>query len=156
MSPSSQSSVVIDTSRGQHARLRSVPVSNVKLTGSFWGERLRILREVTLPTMYRQLEETGRIDNFRRASGKKPGIPYRGAVYNDSDGDKWVEAVAWRLATGPDAQLERLMEGAIDEITAAQHPNGYLDTYLIVERASERWSNFTDYKLSCVRHLFQA
>ena len=80
-----------------------MPVSAVRLTGSFWGERRRVLREVTLPTMHSRLEETGRIDNFRRASGRKPGIPYRGAEYNDSDVYKWVEAVAWTLASDPPA-----------------------------------------------------
>ena len=36
----------------------------VKLTDSFWAPRLRINRDVTLPTQYQLLEETGRIDNM--------------------------------------------------------------------------------------------
>jgi len=77
--------VVIDTARGQHARLDAVPVSAVKLTGAFWGERRRLNRTVTLPTQFRLLEESGRIDNFRRAAGKKPELPFQGAYYNDSE-----------------------------------------------------------------------
>jgi DUF1680 family protein len=156
MPESTRRSVVIDPSRGAHARLDSVPVSAVQLTGSFWGERRRILRQVTLPSMHRLLEETGRIDNFRRAAGKRPELPYQGAEYNDSDVYKWVEAAAWLLASDPDPHIANLMEGVIDEIAAAQQPDGYLDTYFMFERASERWTNFADHEMYCAGHLFQA
>jgi len=106
--------------------------------------------------MYNRLEETGRIDNFRRASGKKTDLPYQGAVYNDSDVYKWLEAVAWTLATDPDPRLEGLVESAIDEIAAAQQPDGYLDTYFMFERAGERWANFANHEMYCAGHLFQA
>jgi DUF1680 family protein len=106
--------------------------------------------------MYARLEETGRIDNFRRASGRKPGIPYRGAVYNDSDVYKWVEAAAWTLAGGPDPRLQELVESVIDEIAAAGQPDGYLNTYFMFERASERFTNFADHEMYCAGHLFQA
>src|SRR5262245_56553666 len=105
--------VVIDTSQAPHARLTSVPVSAVQLTGGFWDDRRRVLREVTLPTMYQRLEETARIDNFRRAAGKRPDLSYQGAVYNDSDVYKWVEAAAWLLASAPDPQMENRMEQVI-------------------------------------------
>jgi uncharacterized protein len=152
----SRPSVVIDTSRSKHARLSSVPVGAVELTGSFWGERRRVLREVTLPAMYSRLEETGRIDNFRRASGKRPDLPYQGAEYNDSDVYKWVEAAAWTLAGGPDPRLEGLVDGVIDEIAAAQEPDGYLDTFFTFQRAGERWTNFAAHEMYCAGHLFQA
>ena len=65
-------SVVLDTSRSLNARLKPVPLTAVKLTDSFWAPRLHINRDVTLPTQYQLLEETGRIDNFRAAAGKNP------------------------------------------------------------------------------------
>jgi hypothetical protein len=84
------------------ARLRPVPVSAVRLTDQFWAPRLRLNREVTLPTQYRLLEETGRLDNFRRVAGKSQA-PFQGFFFNDSDVYKWLEAVAWALAAAPDA-----------------------------------------------------
>jgi hypothetical protein len=66
------SSIVVDTSASPNARLRPVPLTAVKLTDSFWAPRLRINRDVTLPTQYQLLEGTGRIDNFRAAAGKTP------------------------------------------------------------------------------------
>ena len=77
-----------------------MPVSAVRLTDQFWAPRLRLNREVTLPTQYRLLEETGRLDNFRRAAGKIQ-VPFRGFFFNDSDVYKWLEAVAWALAAAP-------------------------------------------------------
>ena len=62
--------VVVDTSTSPHARLRPVPLTAVRLTDAFWASRLRTNRDVTLPAQHRYLEETGRLDNFRRAAGK--------------------------------------------------------------------------------------
>src|SRR5581483_220963 len=84
--------VVVDTSRSPACRLRPVPLAAVRLADEFWAPRLRINREVTLPSQYEQCEETGRIDNFRRAAGKKQG-PFQGIYFNDSDVYKWAEAV---------------------------------------------------------------
>ena len=72
MSSSAARSVVVDTTKSGNARLRPVPISAVVLADDFWAPRLRINREVTLPTQYQLLEETGRIDNFRAAAGKDP------------------------------------------------------------------------------------
>ena len=148
--------VVIDTSNSQHARLCSVPITAVTLADSFWAPRLRMLREITLPSQYQQLEETGRIDNFRRAAGKVDQ-PFQGWFFNDSDVYKWVEAVAWSLATDEDPELDRMLDNVISEIEDAQDENGYLNTYFTFEQASEHWSNLRDmHELYCAGHLIQA
>jgi len=66
-------SMVVDTSASLKARLQPVPINAVKLEDTFWAPRLQMLQEVTLPSQYEILEETGRIDNFRRVSGKIKG-----------------------------------------------------------------------------------
>lgn len=153
---SGSSAVIVDTSRSAHARLRPVPLTAVQLTDAFWQPRRRINREVTLPSQYRHCEETGRIDNFRRAAGKK-ALPFQGRFYNDSDVYKWLEAAAWTLATEDDPALTQTMEAVIDEIADAQQPDGYLNTYFTFERAGERWSNLRDlHELYCAGHLIQA
>lgn len=153
----SRAAVVVDTSRSPHCRLRPVPLTAVQLTDEFWAPRLRINREVTLPAQYEQCEQTGRIDNFRRASGRKPGIPFQGIYFNDSDVYKWAEAASYALATGPDARLERMLATVVDEIAAAQDTDGYLNTYFTLERKPERWTNLKDlHELYCAGHLFQA
>lgn len=148
--------VIPDTSRSRYACLRPVPLTQIALDDDFWSPRLQINREVTLPTQYHYLEQTGRIDNFRRAAGKKAG-PFCGYFFNDSDVYKWVEAVAWTLATRPEPVLEPMIDTVIAEIAAAQQPDGYLNTYFTFERAAERWSNLRDmHELYCAGHLIQA
>jgi DUF1680 family protein len=118
--------------------------------------RLRDLREVTLPSQYQQLEETGRIDNFRRAAG---GLdqPFEGWFFNDSDVYKWVEAVAWTLATRDDPDLKGMLNEVVSAIEAAQDENGYLNTYFTFEQVEERWTNLKDmHELYCAGHLTQA
>lgn len=148
--------VVTDTSRSLYARLRPVPIENVRLEDGFWAPRLKIIREVTIPSQYRLLEETGRIFNFRRASGKETGS-FRGLVFNDSDVYKWIEAAAFSHAYEPNPEIISLVEQTIDEIAAAQDENGYLNTFFTFERKSERWKNLRDmHELYCAGHLMQA
>jgi len=64
--------------------LRAVPFESVKLTDSFWLPRLSTNRTVTIPHILRQNEETGRVDNFRKAAGLIPG-EYQGRRFNDTD-----------------------------------------------------------------------
>src|SRR5579862_6366117 len=75
---------VVDLARSAHAALRPVPLGAVRLEDGFWEPRIRINREVTLRAQLHQCEETGRIDNFRRASGKIEG-EFQGIFFNDSD-----------------------------------------------------------------------
>jgi len=84
--------VVVDTTHSRFARLKPVPLTAVTLDDGFWAPRLRINGEVTLPSQYRLLEETGRPDNFRGAAGKDPAQFWRkgqtrfvhsGYVYKD-------------------------------------------------------------------------
>jgi uncharacterized protein len=146
---------IVDTSRSPHVCLRPLPLDAVKLADDFWEPRRCINREVTLPSQYRHLEETGRLDNFRRASGKIGG-DYQGIYFNDSDVYKWLEAAAWTLAEGSDPDLERMVDVAITEVEDAQRPDGYLNTYFTFERATQRWTDFDLHEMYCAGHLFQA
>jgi DUF1680 family protein len=149
-------SVVVDTSRSEHARLHAVSIADVRLSDGFWEPRRRVNREITLPTQYRRLEETGRIDNFRRAAGKR-GSSFRGLYFNDSDVYKWLEAAAWTLCSESAPELERTVDTVVAEIQDAQEDNGYLDTYFVFEKSSERWTDLTNkHELYCAGHLIQA
>jgi DUF1680 family protein len=148
--------VMVDTSRSKHTCLWAVPISDVRLSDGFWQRRRRVNREVTLPLQYRHLEETGRLDNFRRAAGKIGGS-FRGIYFNDSDVYKWLEAAAWTLASDPDPELERMVDAVVAEIEDAQEDDGYLNTYFVFEKAPERWTDLTHkHELYCAGHLIQA
>jgi DUF1680 family protein len=154
--PDRPGAAVVDTSHSPNALLRPVPLGAVRLADAFWEPRRRVNREVTLPSQYRRCEETGRIDNFRRAAGKVQK-PFQGRYYNDSDVYKWVEACAYALAERPDPEIERMLALVVREIADAQEPDGYLNTYFTFELAGERWSNLKDkHELYCAGHLIQA
>src|SRR5437660_386320 len=95
--------------------------------GAGWA-RYSVIRTVTLPSQYRHFEETGRLDNFRRAAGLFEG-EFEGRLFNDSDVYKWLEAASWILASDPDPELAVRVEETISLVAAAQDPDGYLDTY---------------------------
>ena len=151
------SAPVVDTSASPRARLHPLPLAAFTLTDQFWAPRLTLVRDVTLRQQYAQCQQTGRIDHFRRASGRKHIPEFVGKYYDDSDVYKWLEAAAYALGTGHDPELERLVDGAIDEIAAAQAADGYLNTYFTFERAPERWDNLARmHQLYCAGHLIQA
>ena len=99
--------------------LQAVSWKNVQMEGGFWGTRLEANREATLEHQYKQLKETGRIGNFRRASDKEKG-EFEGRFLNDSDAYKWLEAASYSLGTHPaDKELENKVENLIKEVAAA-------------------------------------
>jgi len=153
------SPIVVDTSAAAHARLKPVPLTAVTLDDAFWAPRRDRLYRATLPTQFQLIEETGRLDNFRRVSGKvdPATTPFKGYFFNDSDVYKWIEAASWAIAARDDPALKQMIDLAIAEIEAAQQPDGYLNTYFALERADQRWSNLKDaHELYCAGHLFQA
>ncbi|MGH9390030.1 MAG: glycoside hydrolase family 127 protein, partial [Vicinamibacteria bacterium] len=105
--------------------LRAVPFENVKLTDSFWRPRLSTNRTVTIPHILRQNEETGRVDNFRKAAGVIPG-EYQGRRFNDTDVYKGIEAASYALAQEYDAALDAEVDELIVLIEGAQEDDGYL------------------------------
>jgi hypothetical protein len=148
--------VVVDTSKSAQALLKPVPLGAVRVGDGFWHNWQKVMREVMLPEQYRQLEETDRLNNFRRVVGKSPK-PYQMPFFNDTDVYKWLEAAAYTLATHPNEDLDRRVDETIALVAEAQDADGYLDTYYALERASERWSNLTvTHELYCAGHLIQA
>lgn len=79
---------------------------------------------------------------------------FYGFVFQDSDFSKWIEAVAYSLTQHPDPRLEEIADEAIDIVCAAQLPNGYLDTYYIINGMDKMFTNLKDHhELYCFGHL---
>ena len=130
---------------------------------AFWSNLRETARREGIP--YQWLALTDRVPgaepsywmhNFRAAAGLEPG-GHGGCVFQDSDGAKWLEAVAYSLHSHPDPELEAVADGAIEAIVAAQQPDGYLDTYYILTGMDKRWSNLKDnHELYCAGHMIEA
>ncbi len=79
---------------------------------------------------------------------------FYGFLFQDSDFSKWIEAVGYSLTQHPDPELEKLADGAIDIVCAAQQEDGYLDTYYIINGKDKIFSNLRDHhELYCFGHL---
>lgn len=136
--------------------LQPVPFTAVHVEDAFWAPRIETNRTSTVAACLKQCEDTGRISNFSKAAGKIPG-KYEGRFYNDSDVYKVLEGAAYCLAQHPDKQLEARIDAIIDEIAAAQQPDGYLNAYYTVMEPDKRWTNLcVMHELYCAGHMFEA
>lgn len=120
-------------------RPKPVDLSRVEVTGPFWSKRMAVNREQTIPAIYRQLQETGRLDAFSPA-------PHAGArqvphFLWDSDVAKWIEAASYTLVTHPDPQRQALVDQVCQQVASAQQSDGYLNTFITALGAEKRWKN---------------
>jgi DUF1680 family protein len=148
---------VLDLSKSPYAKLHPVPVKAVKLSGGFWEPRRRVNVEKSIPTMLQLMEEHGIVDNFRRLSGAKPGVPRKGPLYTDSDLYKWMEAAAFVLQSEDRPDLRATLDRITADVIGAQEASGYLNTYYVEDRVKLRFTEMTrSHELYCLGHLLQA
>ncbi len=147
----------VDTRSSSHVALHTLPFPSVTLKGGFWGQHRDVNRTVSLRNGYTMLEKAGNFHNLRLAAGLAEGAYSSTAPYLDSDLYKWLEAVAYELGNGPDAELAHMADETIDLLARAQRPDGYLNSYYTVVKPDKRWQELRDgHELYCAGHLFQA
>ena len=105
-----------------------VAFTSVKVSDSFWGQRLKASREVTIPLAFSKCEETGRYRNFELAAHPSDTTKVTGYSFDDTDVYKTIEGASYLLQTYPDKQLAHYMDSVLDIVAAAQEPDGYLYT----------------------------
>ncbi|HEU5088806.1 MAG TPA: beta-L-arabinofuranosidase domain-containing protein, partial [Roseiflexaceae bacterium] len=141
----------------------AVPFDKVHVDDAFWAPRQHINRVNTIPHIYRQLVETGRINAFRpdwdpdEATRRRDSWGGTAVMFWDSDVAKWLEAASNSLAVHPDPELDALLDEVIARIASVQHPDGYLNTWFTGVDPNGRWKNLRDWhELYCAGHLFEA
>jgi DUF1680 family protein len=143
--------------------IRPVDFTHVRVNDEFWAPKIETNRTVTVPFALQKNEETGRVDNFRKAAGLMEG-PHQGKRYNDSDVFKVMEGAAYTLMLHPDPQLKKQLDDLIAIIGKAQEPEGYLYTARTIDPKNpapgagpERWSNLrVSHELYNVGHMYEA
>ncbi len=139
-----------------HQYFKDLPLAEVKVSGGFWGGRCAMNRDIAIFYQWDQLEQTGRVDNFRIVAGTKQGFR-KGFFYNDSDAHKWAEAAAAILAAGPHQRLEKILEEYIATIRRAQMDDGYIFTYNQFHFPGDRWKNLQiEHELYTHGHFIEA
>jgi DUF1680 family protein len=87
---------VVDTSKSEHARLRSVDMGDVRWTTGFWAQKHALCRTAIVPAVHQALldpKNSEQLVNFRVAAGLEQGA-FRGTNWSDGDCYKWLEAVS--------------------------------------------------------------
>ncbi len=143
--------------------ISAVDFTKVRLTDEFWAPRIETNRIVTIPYLFRMNEDTGRVDNFRKAAGLMKG-PYAGKRYNDSDVYKAMEAAAYALMLSPDPAQKKTLDDLVAIIGKAQEPDGYVFTARTTDPENPapgsgkgRWSNLrVSHELYNVGHMYEA
>ena len=132
-------------------------MSSVSVDGGFWGQKQELVRKVTMPAEWEQLEAHHHVDNFRMTAGEKEGI-HRGAVFLDSDLYKWLEAASYYIGKHPeDEWLKQRVRELTRLVCKAQMEDGYLNTYYQNFAPEQRFSNlWMDHELYCAGHLMEA
>lgn len=144
-------------------KLYSLPLQNIKISDNFWTKYTKLVKDVIIPYQWDILndriedaEPSYCLNNFRIAAGEKEG-EFGGAVFQDTDVAKWLEAVAFTLSTTKDEALESIADDVIDLIGRAQDKNGYINTYFTIKEPNLRWTNLTEgHELYTAGHLLEA
>lgn len=144
-------------------KLSSIPLGNIHINDKFWNRYIKLVRESIIPYQWNTLndlepnaEPSYCIKNFKIAAGEAEGT-FGGAVFQDTDVAKWLEAVAYSLATNHDEELEKLADDTIDLIGRAQCEDGYLNTYFTMKEPSRRWDNLEEgHELYTAGHMIEA
>ena len=105
-----------------------VSFTSVTVTDSFWGQRLKASREVTIPLAFSKCEETGRYENFVKAAHPSDTYKVEGLSFDDTDVYKTIEGASYSLQTYPDKKLQKYIDSVLVIVAAAQEPDGYLYT----------------------------
>lgn len=140
-----------------------ISLQNITISDDFWNKYVKLVKEVIIPYQWDILndkiegvETSHCISNFKIAAGEAEG-EFQGAVFQDTDVAKWLEAVGFALSFGRDEKLEKLADETIDLIGKAQQPDGYLNTYFTIKAPDLRWTNLMEgHELYTAGHMIEA
>ena len=109
-----------------------VPFTSVNVNDSFWGQRLKASREVTIPLAFSMCESEGRYKNFEHAAmhmaNPADTFTVKGYSFDDTDVYKTIEGASYVLQLYPNPALENYIDSVLAIVASAQEPDGYLYT----------------------------
>lgn len=144
-------------------RLHSLDIKKIAIHDPFWSKHVDLVRKEVIPYQWEAMndripdaESSHCLENFRIAAGRAEGEFY-GAVFQDTDVAKWLEAVGFSLACYPDEELEKTADEVIDLIAEAQCKDGYINTYFTIREPKKRWKMLCEgHELYTAGHLMEA
>lgn len=134
---------------------KMIPFTDVELHSGFWLDRYNLNKNVSLDSVKKRFEDTGRFDALRfnyLKTGKKPHIFY------DSDAAKWMEAAAYLMEKdrASQAENEKFIDEIVDAMAAAQRDDGYLNSTFQQIKPDKIFTERGEHELYCAGHLIEA
>ena len=133
---------------------RAVTMESIDLTGGFWYEKQKLVREISMWNVYKRFAETGRFEAFR--FNWREGMPNRPHIFWDSDVAKWMEAAAYYCEKQRDPELEAIVDDVVSEIEKNRMDDGYFNSYFGLIEPENRFTRRSDHELYCAGHLLEA
>ncbi|OKL59869.1 hypothetical protein UA08_04678 [Talaromyces atroroseus] len=133
-------------------------IRDVNITSAFWTSMQSRSRLLTIPAIIHAQKSLGHWYCLTWKEGHKT----KPHAFWDSDIYKVTEAACYFLLKEhpegkDDLILRQEVEHAVDMIRAAQHEDGYLNSYYTVRGVHKRWTNVRDmHELYCLGHLIEA
>ncbi len=97
----------------ENMKLESVGLDRIHIEDKFWTKYIKLVKQVMIPYQWEAMndripdtEPSHCLKNFEIAAGLYEGEFY-GAVFQDTDIAKWLEAVGFTLSAVKDEELER-------------------------------------------------
>ena len=107
---------------------QQVPFTEVKLSaGSFWGNRLKAAKDVTIPLAFSKCQTEHRYDNFVKAAHPSDDYVVNKFMifpFDDTDVYKTIEGASYILQSYPDKKLKNYIDSVLNIVGAAQEPDG--------------------------------
>lgn len=143
---------------------RFVPVDHAKVSfpGGFWQSWTETVRNVTVPSQHRRLDEEGFLEvlNFKAPPAPlvRPIQPSGLSMQHffDSDFGKWIEAASYTLKAYPNPELEEKIDAIVEQLAEGQMADGYLNSWFIRREPDMRWTNLRDlHEMYSMGHLLE-
>ncbi len=138
-----------------HAKLRAVHNQAVTWTGGFWQEKQHMVRDVSLQSVLDALEDPENATYFGNFRAVREGRDdFHGRWWSDGDCYKTIETMLLLVEAEEDPALLRRIDEMVEEIAAAQEPDGYLNTHITNSKSRNRWTDIEHHEIYNFGHLF--
>ncbi len=130
--------------------MERVNYSKSKITGGFWEQKQRLIRNTSVNAVYNRFKETGRFDAFSFDKSVNPHF------FWDSDVAKWIEGVAYLTHERREPQLEKIVDDLVCEIAKNRDECGYFNIFHQIIEPENRFKIRDHHELYCAGHLMEA
>ncbi|MBB4122060.1 glycoside hydrolase family 127 protein [Martelella radicis] len=160
----SSSASKMTTGERLHRHERYVPVDHTRVAfnAGFWKSWQETVRDVTIPTQHKRLEEEGFLEvlDFDNPPGPlaRPIQPSGLSMQHffDSDFGKWIEAASYTLKNHPNPDIEAKIDAIVEKLEHGQMEDGYLNSWFIRREPEKRWTNLRDlHEMYSMGHLIE-